>query len=224
MKIDHVYCVNLARSIDRKTHMMMEFERENIDAEIFPATDGRTLGRDGTYGCAMSHLRVWRDIVANKYQNALVFEDDIQLTPDINNFIEDIIEPDEWDIIYLYKFGPIYKYKYNEKLYRGKTLSTAGYIISAKCANRLHLLEPDDMGCGIDEFIVSKLNLKTFIVKGNLVHSKYDLQLRSTIGINIFRAMNISSFQHWFEYFKIIEIIFIILIIFLLVRLGAIRL
>lgn len=218
MKIDHAYCVNLERSKERKVHMSREFERENMDVEFFPAVDGKLLGRDGAYGCAMSHLSIWRDIVAKGYENALIFEDDVTLSSGIQTHLEEIEEPDEWDIIYLYTFGPIYGQRHDSKLFMGKSLSTAGYIVSNRCAKRLHLLEPDDMGCAIDEFIATKLNLRTYIVNEELISGKLNLQLQSTIGIDLFRVLNGSALSHWFEYFHGLEIVFVLLIFVLLIR------
>jgi GR25 family glycosyltransferase involved in LPS biosynthesis len=219
MKIEHVYCVNLERSTDRKAHMTREFERENMDVEFFPAIDGKLLGRDGAYGCAMSHLSIWRDIVAKGYENALIFEDDVTLSSGIQIHLEEIEEPGEWDIIYLHTIGPVYGMRHDSKLFTGKSLSTAGYIVSNRCAKRLHLLKPDDMGCAIDEFIATKLSLRTFIVEKPLVNGNFDLQLKSTIGISVLRVLNSASFSYWFEYFRGLEVLFIVLILILVKRL-----
>lgn len=219
MKIDHVYCINLERSKERRRHMETQFEKLDIDVEFFKACDGKAMGKDGAWGCASSHLGVWRDIVAKGYKNSFILEDDVTLSSDIQKHLEEIEEPDDWDIIYLFTLGPIYGSRHNSTLFEVKSLSTAGYIISNKCAKRLHLLEPDDMGCAIDEFIAAKLNLRTFIVHEKLITGNLNLQLQSTIGINLFRVLNGSALSHWFEYFHGLEIMFVLLIFVLLARL-----
>ena len=219
MKIDHIYCLNLEHSKERRRHMEIQFEKLDIDVEFVKACDGEAMGKDGTWGCASSHLGVWSDIVAKGYENALILEDDVTLSSYIQKHLEEIEEPNAWDIIYVFTFGPIYESRHDSRLFTGKSLSTAGYIISNTCAKRLHLLEPDDMGCAIDEFIATKLNLRTFIVGEKLITGKLNLQLQSTIGIDLFRALNRSALSHWFEYFRIIEILFIMLVLILYVRL-----
>jgi len=201
----------------------METQCENlgIDVEFFEACDGKAMGKDGAFGCAQSHLGVWRDIVSKGYKNTLILEDDVTLSSGIQEHLEEIEEPDDWDIIYLFTFGPIYEQRHDSKLFTGKSLSTAGYIISNRCVKRLHLLEPGDMGCAIDEFIATKLNLRTFIVGEKLIIGKLNLQLQSTIGIDLFRVLNRSALSHWFEYFHGLEIVFILLNFFLVVRLRT---
>jgi GR25 family glycosyltransferase involved in LPS biosynthesis len=219
MKIDHVYCINLERSKERRRHMETQFEKLDIDVEFFKACDGKAMGKDGAWGCASSHLGVWRDIVAKGYKNSFILEDDVTLSSDIQKHLEEIEEPYKWDIIYLFTFGPIHGPRHDSMLFTGKSLSMAGYIISNRCAKRLHLLEPDDMGCAIDEFIAAKLNLRTFIVHEKLITGNLNLQLQSTIGINLFRVLNGSALSHWFEYFHGLEIMFVLLIFVLLARL-----
>ena len=219
MKIDHTFCVNLERSKERKRYMETQFENLGLGVEFFKACDGKAMGKDGAYGCASSHLGIWRDVVAKGYENALILEDDVTLSSDIQAHLEEIEEPDVWDIIYLFTLGPIYGPKHDSRLFTGRSLSTAGYIISNTCAKRLHLLEPDDMGCAIDEFIATKLNLRTFILHEKLISLNLKLQIQSTIGFDPFRVLNGSALSHWFEYFRILEIIFIILVLILYVRL-----
>jgi len=199
--------------------METQFEKLDIDVEFVKACDAKAMGKDGAWGCASSHLGIWRDIVAKGYENSLILEDDVTLSSYIQKHLEEIEEPDDWDIIYLFTFGPIHGPRHDSRLFRGKSLSTSGYIISNKCAKRLHLLEPNDMSCAIDEFITTKLNLRTFIVHEKLITGNLNLQLQSTIGIDFFRVLNGSALSHWFEYFRILEIAFIILVLILYLRL-----
>lgn len=80
----HAYCINLERSPDRRESAFQEFEREGLDVEFFRATDGKVEAPNGIYisksewGCADSHIRIWRDMVENGYETALIFEDDVK--------------------------------------------------------------------------------------------------------------------------------------------------
>ena len=146
--IEHAYCINLERSPERRQAVAKQFERENLQVEFFKATDGRTEAPKGLYitktewGCADSHIRVWRDIVANGYSAALEFEDDIELVPDfiskLGELIPELEEIPDWDFINL---GPNDFWRRDgrrvtEHLTTGQALSANAYLISLKCAQQ----------------------------------------------------------------------------------------
>jgi glycosyl transferase family 25 len=109
----HAYVINLARSRDRRAHITAELKKTGLDYEIVTAVDGRELdlrdpaiidqslpfiasalsGLDvalaaGTAGCALSHLSVYRKIIADGWDEALVLEDDVMLPAEINVLAE----------------------------------------------------------------------------------------------------------------------------------------
>lgn len=201
MKIDHIYCINLERSIDRREAMVEEFKRENLDVEFFKACDGKALGRDGVFGCAQSHLQVWRDAVKHGHNSVLVLEDDAKLDTNFKDKLEKLIEPDEdWDVLYLFGLGNIFITDYNESFYRGKAFSCLGYIISKNCVNRLSNLEYDDFECAIDEFLAVKMNLKTFISKNQLVLYDFERQKNSEIGLLSSRQITRWGIEHFIRW------------------------
>ena len=96
----HAYVINLARSVDRRAHSTAELRKTGLDYEIITAVDGRDLELDdptvidssllarnsfpaGTAGCALSHLSVYRKIVADGLGAALILEDDVTLPADL---------------------------------------------------------------------------------------------------------------------------------------------
>ena len=95
MKIDHIYCVNLERSKVRKSCMINEFSREELDVEFFKACDGAEYARDGAFGCAQSHIQIWKDIVEKGYENALILEDDVRLVHDFKRKLDDLNDTQE---------------------------------------------------------------------------------------------------------------------------------
>ena len=224
MKIDHIYCINLERSKDRRLLMEKEFEREELDVEFFKACDGKLLNRDGVFGCAQSHLQVWRDLVEHGYENAIILEDDAKLISNFKTKIEELVEPDtKWDILYLFSLGSIFNRDCNESFYEGKSFSTLGYIISKRCADRLCRLEYDDIDCAIDEFIAVKMNLKTFISKNETV--LYDFKMQSTnseIGLISSRQMTRWGLEHFIKWVDSkfgIYILFVLLVFVLYITL-----
>lgn len=222
MKIDHIYCVNLERSKNRRLNMETEFEREKLEVEFFKACDGKEQGKDGAFGCAQSHIQIWRDIVKHGYENALILEDDVKLVSNFKTKLEELEEPHTWDILYLFTIGEIVGAHYNGFFDHGKGLSTAGYIISNNCAYRLHCLEYQDMGCAIDEFLTLKLKLNNFISKTKLVNLNINDTINSEIGFSPVRFLNRWALEYWivwlFEKFGCF--IFILLIIILIKRLN----
>ena len=226
MKIDHIYCVNLERSKDRRLAMEKQFEHEELDVEFFKACDGRAIGKDGVFGCAQSHLQIWRDVVEHGYGNAIILEDDAKLVPNFKTKIEELVEPGtEWDILYLFSLGAIFNRDCNESFYEGKSMSCLGYVISKSCAERLCRLSCDDIDCAIDEFIAVKINLKTFISKNETVLYDFDMQYKSEIGLIASRQVTRWGLEHFIKWVDskfgiyILFMLFFVLSLILYIRL-----
>jgi len=190
----HVYCINLERRRDRRESVQTEFTRAGIDnVEFFPATDGRVDTPDGLYvsapeyGCASSHVRVWRDMVAKGYETALVFEDDVQLLPNFKTKLEGILEdaPSEWDMIFLGHLTPIRKRKVSEKLFEGQPLGTHAYLINIECARKISVFDPKLIRIGID-FQLNRFPIRILCTK-EILASQGDIS--SEKGFMSFKSM-----------------------------------
>lgn len=97
----HSYVINLARSGDRRAHMMAELDDSGLYNQFVTAVDGRRLDLsdpslvdvvslsnwsefpDATVGTVLSHLSVYRKVIEEGRDAALVLEDDVMLPPDI---------------------------------------------------------------------------------------------------------------------------------------------
>jgi glycosyl transferase family 25 len=96
----HTYVINLERSPDRRDHIIQELARTGLGHDIVTGVDGRDLDLDdrttvapellakndfpaGSAGCALSHLEVYRRILEDGHEHALVLEDDVTLPPDL---------------------------------------------------------------------------------------------------------------------------------------------
>ena len=55
----------------------------------------------GAIGCYLSHVKVWKNIIDNNYNNGLIFEDDVNLPKNFNKKMNASIKniPKDWDII-----------------------------------------------------------------------------------------------------------------------------
>ena len=159
---DHAYCINLERSKERRASAQKQFETHGLDVEMFNATDGNLEAPSKLFitktewGCAMSHVRIWRDIVEKGYETSLIFEDDVVLTP---NFIEKLKKvmselPDDWDFLNLGAPG-IYKIDmsdHSENLNEGISVMFHAYLIRLKCAKNWSIIDPARLKIAIDTF------------------------------------------------------------------------
>ena len=94
-----VYIINLKQSTERKESILREISKQNIKSfELIEAVDGNKLNNEElnlctfknkknynpwgpklTYsqiGCALSHIKIYKDFINSKYEYALILEDD----------------------------------------------------------------------------------------------------------------------------------------------------
>lgn len=103
----HAYVINLARSRDRRAYITAHLHKIGIDYEIVTGVDGRNLNLDdpsivtpsfrtrapllaGSAGAALSHLAVYRRIIEDGLDMALVLEDDVILPADLGALADDV--------------------------------------------------------------------------------------------------------------------------------------
>ena len=101
----YAYVINLARSADRRAHITAELKKTGLEYEIVTAVDGRDLDLSdttvvdpslrsqtefvpGAAGAALSHLSVYRKIIADGRDAALVLEDDVTLPADLGTLTD----------------------------------------------------------------------------------------------------------------------------------------
>jgi GR25 family glycosyltransferase involved in LPS biosynthesis len=164
--IPPIYIINLEKSVDRMNNIANIMKKYNLKFNRFNAVYGKTLSNNeienvihpicfnmlcsnGMIGCALSHVKLWRQLLNdNTTDNYLILEDDIG---DINinklikllNFIDK--EKIEYNMINLNTItsgGKIIKnkIKIEENLYLGQGLLLLGlssYIINKKGAQIL---------------------------------------------------------------------------------------
>jgi glycosyl transferase, family 25 len=103
------YVINLARSLDRRAHITAELEKTGLDYEIVTGVDGHDLDLHdpttvdpsfltrivcpaGSAGAALSHQRVYRKIIADELNEALVLEDDAVLPADLGSLADAVAD------------------------------------------------------------------------------------------------------------------------------------
>jgi glycosyl transferase family 25 len=97
------YLINLARSTDRKSHMVRQFAKIGLPYEPIEAIDGRNLDLSQpefayakvnsglfnySFGCALSHFKAYRKVLEDGVDVALILEDDLLFPVDFNELVE----------------------------------------------------------------------------------------------------------------------------------------
>lgn len=110
-KVDEIYCINLDRRPDRWRESLLEFEKNSIDNVVrYQAFDGRSIKRDyqdrfkGEIAGTISHLNVIREAKYKGLSGVMVFEDDVEFSPEFRSKIGDIIDnyvPHDYDLLLL---------------------------------------------------------------------------------------------------------------------------
>lgn len=150
------FVINLDRRPDRLHPLAERLRALHIDFERFAAVDGSAL--DQTHhadierhfhdqnalvpqaiGCALSHVKVWQQIVDQKHDRALILEDDA-IIPD--DFIEQLnaLRIDRFDLLYL-QLSNIKCRHVHDNLYRpvrrDGNWGTTAYIITRQFASSI---------------------------------------------------------------------------------------
>ncbi|MFW5472227.1 glycosyltransferase family 25 protein [Knoellia sp. CPCC 206450] len=104
----HAYVINLERSPNRRAHITRELARTGLTHDIVTGVDGQGLDLGdratiapellakndfpaGSAGCALSHLQVYRRILEDGHEHALVLEDDVTLPADLGTIVEQVV-------------------------------------------------------------------------------------------------------------------------------------
>lgn len=178
---------NIVINLDRRNDRYEQFKQKskNIDCERFSAIDGKLLKgteqlqiifdnndynmRAGMVGCAMSHIKIYIELINSTYDAYCIFEDDIDFTNNFNKkFIHLLnqLQNKDWDLVYLghhlkhidknkdcydkEKLPTIEKYSV-QKSFNESLGGTGGYIISKKGAEKLlEFINITGMTNGID--------------------------------------------------------------------------
>ena len=162
-----VFIINLKESTDRRQYMIEEMKKTNLQYEFFDAVNGKDIkNREDVYdhdsavtnvgsplnlceiGCCMSHLLIYKKMIDENIERALILEDDIIISEKIDEIIKEILEFSLQNSVIL--LGQSSK-KLKRKIYKTKldsiyTMSkifnsacgTYGYIIDNKAAEKLY--------------------------------------------------------------------------------------
>ncbi|MDR2400064.1 MAG: glycosyltransferase family 25 protein [Deferribacteraceae bacterium] len=157
-----VFAVNMKTDIERRTHILKECARHSLDVEIVDAVIGKNLTETeikekvsdfensgftrGEIGCSLSHINIYRKMIDEGIEIALILEDDADIKDTINEAMAEIETFDgkrRKPSIYLLTEAEKYIQNFKvplktvtlHKYHRG--WYTQGYIINRECAEIL---------------------------------------------------------------------------------------
>lgn len=174
MKIPPIFVISLRNSPRRQT-ISRHLSSLGLDFEFFDAVYGKALSTEelsqidyefyvknynakkpltlGEIGCAMSHIKLYKHIIENNIQEAIIFEDDVFLNFHFKEILKETLKkvPSKKEIIFLYhgkaKIFPFTKslperyrlarYLTPSKNSKRTIISTAAYLITYLGAKKL---------------------------------------------------------------------------------------
>lgn len=209
------FIINLERDLKKKDHLTTLCEKYGLDYEVIPAVDGKKIGdlfkyysakksienirremTAGEVGTALSHALVYKKIIENNLDFALVFEDDVDFDAKLTTFLAKTDElPDNWEVLLLGHHGaqareiPTKTSLWGQnnlgkefKIARPREIGYGayGYLITrtgaARLSHRLNNIEkPLDWYTGDDR----EVNL--FVLREPIVHINSDLTAESNL-------------------------------------------
>lgn len=98
-----IFILNLDRATQRRKTMLDRLATLGLVAEIISAVDGKELNAadlphgtepllsPGEIGAYLSHVSSWKVIIQRELSHAIILEDDVILSPDLMNIVEEII-------------------------------------------------------------------------------------------------------------------------------------
>lgn len=224
-KIPSIFVINLLRDIDRKNHIIKILKPLNVDYEFFEAVDGKQLSQSeitkiydsktakklrkvdlliGEIGCSLSHLGVYKKMLAQGIQQAIILEDDAVIEDGFLQVINEIRHfPNDWELILLGHGNAKYDCKIKQTtlnnlpdyyLYQSiaKLPGMYGYIINQQGATKILDANQKIYHC-IDYFTGNYKIVNFYAIYPPVVN--VDLNISSSINDEILNKRYKSSFK-----------------------------
>jgi GR25 family glycosyltransferase involved in LPS biosynthesis len=159
-----IFVIHYKKLGDRKKHILEQFEKHNIKNYEFIEIDRDELENHNIdmfqsnfsksqIAISLSHFYAYNEII-NKYDNGLIFEDDIILSDNFSEILSTYITqlPEDYDMLFIGNGCNLHiekhKLKHNKYIYEkclyptnwggnGVTRCTDSYLVNKKCAIKL---------------------------------------------------------------------------------------
>lgn len=154
----NTWCISLAHRDDRLNVVKQEFERVGIKNVNYYRPERDTRG--GRYGCWLSHIECYKNILSGDHKYGIIFEDDACFEDNYHTEIERVQlfmqKNTDWDIIWLGNLVTSYISESSvPNIWKCNSYNTHGYIISEKYMRQLLKTEsfnPDKYPNGLDDY------------------------------------------------------------------------
>ncbi len=161
------WVINLKRSPERRRYITAHLHELGLPFELIEAVDGWSLTPQqlaaaysaeraitymrrelapGEVGCSLSHLKLYRRMVDENIDEALILEDDVIIHPDFFEIIKrKTLFPEDWELMLLYHGGGPVSFWRRQRLYQryqcvkfaGVAYGGLGYLIRRSAAQKL---------------------------------------------------------------------------------------
>lgn len=188
INVNKTIVINMKKDKERLDYIKKQCQKANIKFERFNGIDGTKLNIDkleknksiqfhknsffnhdrqgrsslkGSIGCALTHKKIWEQIINSDKKNTLIFEDDVIIPKNFLkkfNFYSKQI-PNNWDIIFLGGVR-IFGKKITKNVI--KAVSTPDNIMN---------------NCGLYAYIINKNSAKKLINICNPINNYIDIQI-----------------------------------------------
>lgn len=205
--VDQIYCINLDSRKDRWQEVVGRFEVLGISENVKRVS--AVMDKDPRIGCMHSHVQCVADAQKNKYNNILIFEDDVdfieQNKPDFQGIIESLEKDRKWDLFYL-GGAPMYPASFRSKhVFKSRFFSTHAYIVNKRAFDKIQLAEsPIDfwycfntVSYGLYPLYAIQGASYSDIRKEELAHIQASFQKRYD------KLVQSNRFMRWWNYFDL---------------------
>jgi glycosyl transferase family 25 len=160
-----IWVASLARSPERRRFMQQQFASLQLSYRIINAIDGKKLSREelqkyserqalkvkrrelstGEIGCALTHAKIYQQMLVENLEEVLILEDDIVLTQDLLDVLLQRRKfPPEWEAVNFANTwaqaipsgGPVCK-DYRICRFKGIANRTSAYLLNRQGAKKL---------------------------------------------------------------------------------------
>lgn len=202
----NIKVINLKRRPDRLEKVSSILKDEQLVFDVVEAVDGKELeysqeldklfrgndfkSRRTFIGCAMSHYKLWKDLIKSNDPYYIIMEDDVQLCPNFKNKLETIKDSfEDKEIIFM---GYL-KTKENKDKYFSK------YNIESNNIS-VNLLEKDLYIGGTHCYCISKRGangLVNYIKNNGIKHGIDYMMVKAQDNVNVYETVPHLSFAEW---------------------------
>jgi len=143
----NTFCINLDRRADRWERISEIFKETGLSVSRWKASEPKDVfdrihGTPSQQACSQSHIRIWRHMIENDIEYALILEDDITFDKGWREKLETLKKPYDLIMLNTDHYYSFYQWSHT----RGESWLTGAYIITKNCAEKILQIK-NKIGC-----------------------------------------------------------------------------